>query len=81
MWEDDVHRDADLGLPAAREVGSRTLDPPGLLDQRLAAAVEHLSGGSEHGSAALQLEDLHAEQVLELLDRVGDRGLRAVQPC
>jgi hypothetical protein len=46
----------------------------------LAATIEHLSGRRQHGLASLQLEHLHAEQFLELLDRVGHCRLRAVQP-
>ena len=77
--EDDVDGEPDLGLPAAREFGGRALDSRRLLDERLAAAIEHLSGGRQHRLAAAQLEHLHAEQFLELLDRVGHRRLRAVQ--
>jgi len=58
---------------------SGPLDAGGFLHQGLAAAVQRLPGGRELGLAATQLEHLQAEQFLELLDRVGDGGLRAVQ--
>ena len=74
-------RQSDLGLPAARELGGGALEPARLVDERPAAAIEHLADRGQHGLATLQLEDLHAEQVLELLDGVGDRGLGAVQPA
>ena len=77
---DDLDREPQLGLPAARELGRGTLEPTGLDDESTAASVERLSGGRRDRPAAHPLEELHAEQVLELADRVRDRGLRSVQP-
>ncbi len=61
------------------ETGRGALDTTGVVEQGLAAPVKHLSGGRQHGTASLQREHLQAEEVLQLLDGVGDGRLGTVQ--
>jgi len=78
-WEEDLDRDPDFGFPALRELPRRVLEACGLVDQRLAAAIEDLAGGCEDRFAAADLEHLDPEQLLQPLDRIGERGLTFVQ--
>ncbi len=78
--KDDVRRDADLGLPAPGQFAGGLFQPRGILQQQLRAPVEQFAGVGEHCLSALQLEGLHPEEGLQLLDAVGERGLTFVDP-
>ncbi len=66
-------------LPALREPRGRALEAGRVVEQGLAAAIQHLAGRRQGGAPALPLEHLQPELILELLDRVGDGRLGAVQ--
>ena len=51
----------------------------GFLEQRAGTPVEHLTTAGQAGLAALDLEQLQIQQLLDLLHRIGHRGLAFVQ--
>src|SRR5262245_7896969 len=77
--KDDFDRKTDLGLPARGQFLGGALQLNRLVNQRLAASIEHLSRGRLHSLSALDLEYLRADQPLQLLDCVAERRLTLVQ--
>src|ERR1041384_1635320 len=53
--------------------------PPPIVDQRLAAAIEHLTRRRKDRSSTADLEHLDPEQLLQPLDRICERGLTFVK--
>ena len=54
--KDDLDGESHFGLRALSQLGSRTLEPTRLDEQRASAPVEHLAGRRQHRSASLALE-------------------------
>ena len=76
---DHLDGETDLRFLAAGELGSRAFEPGCFGDERLSSPIEQLAGRRERRLAALELEYLEPELLLELLDRVGDRRLGPMQ--
>ena len=77
--KDGVDRQPYFRLPALREPRGRALEAGRVVEQGLATAIQHLAGRCQRGAPALPLEHLQPELILELLDRVSDGRLGAVQ--
>ena len=71
-WKQHFDGQADLCLPACRDLASGALELAGIVEQCPRASVEHLTDASEHCFAPLDLERAHLEHPLQLLHGIGD---------
>jgi hypothetical protein len=77
--KDDFRRNPDFRLPFPRHRRGAALEEHRFLEQGARTPVQHVPRLRKYRLAAVDLEDLHAEELLDLLHRVRERGLALVQ--